>query len=146
MTEELTHYSLPRTGAPNLSFEGELLAQVQGEEHLPPNRRNPRWHDLSLYRTRGRKYVLFVSLISDWERRDGTFEPAHHVALVLESPDAVRAALAAHDPATGVEGFPPDPQFAKRQQKILDDIRTRYGRCVSDLFGQLGSEFSETVD
>jgi hypothetical protein len=146
MNDELTRYSLPRTGAPNLAFDGELLAQVVGDAYLPAGRRNPRWHDLSLYRTRGGKYVLFISLISDWERRDRTLEPEHHVATVLDSEAAVRRALETHDPATGIEGFPPDSQFASRQEKLLDDVRARYGRCVSDLFGQLGPEFSEVVD
>lgn len=146
MTDELVHHSLPRTGAPNLAFEGELLARALGEEHLPAGRRNPRWHDLSLYRTRGGKYVLFISLISDWQRRDGTIEPAHHVATVLESEVAVREAVRAHDPATGLEGFPPDPQFEARQRRVLEDIALRFDRCVSDLFGQLGPEFSERIE
>lgn len=142
MTSELQDYCLPRTGAPSLSFRGELLAEVQGEEFLEPRGRNPRWHDLELYRTAGGRHVLYVRYRTDWPGEVG-----HDLAMVLESPQNVAEALRSLDPTEHVRGYPEGIQDRERKQRVLlADLRTRFDRCVGDLFAQAGPEFSERVE
>lgn len=141
MTSELQHYRLDRTGRPPLAFEGEFLARADGEEYLDQRGRNPRWHDISLYRTGAGRYVLHVRYFAEWKDEVGYDE-----ALVLDGPGGVVAALRDLDPVAHVAGYPPGEQFQKKQARLLHDVKVRFDRCVSDLFAQLGPEFAERVE
>lgn len=141
MTEELTDYRLDRTGRLPLSFKGEHLAGISGEEFLDPRRKNPRWHDIDLYRTVGGSYVLHVQHRTEWKDEVG-----HSEAIVLSGPGDVAGALQGWDPTAAVQGYPPRPDFEEKQRRILAEVRARFERCVSELFAQLGPEFSERIE
>lgn len=53
------NYTLRRTGQAPLRFQGELLAEADGE--YESGRDFNRWHELTVYRTRGGKYVLRIA-------------------------------------------------------------------------------------
>lgn len=141
MTDELQSYRLDRTGKPPLAFEGEFIAGAYGEEMLDEKRRNPRWHDLELYRTRSGRYVLSVRYASTWKEEVGFDE-----VVVVDSPEDVKGELARWDPLAPVAGYPPGEQFAAKQERLLADVRARFDRTVSELFSQLGPEFAERID
>lgn len=141
MTDELTDYRLDRTGRLPLAFRGEHLAGVDGEDFLDDQRKNPRWHTLDLYRTQGGKYVLHVRYFTGWKEEVG-----HDEAAILDGPGEVAAELHGMDPTAHVAGFPEGPQFEKKQKRLLEAIRSRFDSCVSELFAQLGPEFSERVE
>ena len=141
MTSELQHYRLDRTGRPPLEFEGEFLSDGQGYGFVDERGRNPRWHDLELYRTKSGKYVLGVRYTTEWKDEIG-----HDEVFVLDGPEDVKAALRDMDPTEHVAGFPDAPQWVKKQARLLHDVRVRFARTVSDLFSGLGPEFSERVE
>lgn len=141
MTDELTDYRLDRTGKLPLSFKGEHLAGVAGEDYLDERRKNPRWHDVDLYRTGAGRYVLHVRYRTEWKDEVGFDEAA-----VLEGPGDVAALLNGMDPTGHVQGFPPGPQFEAHQRRLLAEVRARFDRGVVDLFAQLGPEFSERIE
>lgn len=141
MTSELQDYRLDRTGRPPLSFKGEFLAGAYGEEYIDERRKNPRWHDLELYRTVGGRYVLHVRYGTTWKDEVG-----HDEAVVVESPADLVGVLGGWDPTAVVRGYPPGAQFEEKQRYLLAEVRQRFDRVVSDLFAQLGPEFSERVE
>lgn len=141
MTDEQTDYRLDRTGQPPLAFVGEFIAGAYGEDLLDERRKNPRWHDLELYRTQGGRYVLHVRYRTEWKDEVGYDEVA-----VVEGPGDVVAVLKNWEPTACVAGYPPGPTFERRQERLLAEVRARFDRCVSDLFGQLGPEFTERID
>ena len=128
----LTTVTLTEQGAPTAD---------DGEDYLDERGRNPRWHDLELYRTAGGRYVLYVRYTSEWDREVGFDEVA-----VAERPRDVAEVLRNWEPTAPVRGYPDGPQFVRKQELLLADVRARFGRCVSDLFAQLGPEYAEHVD
>lgn len=77
--KELT---LPRDGEKDLRFSGWRLLSVNNKSHQ--GREQNRWHELTLYATKGGKLVCLHEYISLWQGEDGTSE-----AEVCESQDEV---------------------------------------------------------
>jgi len=138
--DETTDHSLPRTGQVPLAFRGALLAAASGEGYAD-DPKDPRWHEVAVYRTAGGAYVGHVRYRSNYKG-----EVDHDECFICESARDIADTLGDIEPAAAVRGFPPYPHLAQRQQRLLDDVRARYDATLSDLFGRLGTEFSERVE
>ena len=131
------NYTLPRSGKPPLRFQGEVLAESDGQRQA--GRDWTRWHELTVYRTTVGKYVVHVAYRT---RYQGELE--HDLATVADDPAAVGKILTDYDPASVVRGFPPHESYADRQAKLLAEVRARYAAQVSDLL-QASPEFAENI-
>lgn len=121
----MKQYRLERTGERWLVFEGELIAQSDGQ--WAAGKEQNRWHDLRLYRTAGGRYVVHVIYRTKWE---GELDYSWaEIATVDEFADVLRS----YEPAINVQGFPDRPQYTTRQAALLAWIRRRYGAQVVDL-------------
>lgn len=126
-----THdYSLPRTGQALLTFTGYLLAEA-GEGRLN-GRDLTRWHTLALYQTAAGEYVAHISYTTRYQGEAG-WDGARTFATATE----VAAWLAQHDPTEYVRGFPDGDAYAKKQERLLREIRTQYQGAVSELLAQV---------
>lgn len=147
MTGELQTYSLDRTGGPPLAFEGEFLAGAYGSDYIGEKARgrNPRWHDLEVYRLKDITHVLHIRYRTEWEDRAGDGEVGFDEARHFTSPEALVEYLREYDPTARVEGYPDGARFARKQRRLLGEIGARYDACVGDLLGQLGPDFAERI-
>lgn len=117
------NYTLRRTGKPPLRFQGELLAEEEGD-----GRDRTRWHSLRVYRTAGGRYVLHIEYTTRFQG-----ESDYCAAWVLEDAVAVGKKLTEYDPTAHVAGFPPGEHYAEKQARLLADIRRRYEAQVSEI-------------
>lgn len=131
-------FTLTRTGLAPLKFQGELLAEADGERQA--GRERNRWHELAVYRTAGGKYVLKISYRTKWQG-----ELDHDHAESMEKASGVELALRNYDPAKHVGGYPQHAAYAERQAKLLADIRQSYAALVSEVLAS-DSAFAEVVE
>lgn len=122
--------TLARSGQSPLRFEGELLAESDGER-LAGAERN-RWHELAVYRTQGGGFAVRIAYHSRWQ---GELES--DFAAAASSPVAVELAFREYDPTAAVNGYPDDAIYAERQAKLLADIRQRYQYQVGEILTKL---------
>jgi hypothetical protein len=61
----MQEYTVTRDGQKDLRFSGELLAEVNNK--WVAGKDNSRWHELSLYKTAGGKYVLHEVFRTQWQ-------------------------------------------------------------------------------
>ena len=116
---------LQRTGEPWLAFEGELIAQSNGQ--WAAGKEQKRWHDLRLYRTAGGEYVVHVvyrttrgsELNYSWAKVAAADEFAH----VLRS----------YEPEINVEGFAALLARIRRRTGRSTRLARRYGVQVTEL-------------
>jgi hypothetical protein len=127
----MPNYTFPRTGAPALACEGELLARATSKREKGNLSRY--WHELTLVRAASGKIVLAVSYRSDWPQ-----ETPQDDAFVLDNLEAVPPALAEYEPLDGVGGYPEGEQFEARQRKLEGEIWTGYYAAVARLLAEAG--------
>jgi hypothetical protein len=130
-------YKLERTGQAPLSFEGALIAENEGK--WAAGKEQNRWHDLRLYRTSGGKYVLQIEYCTQWQ---GELSYAQAEVVAAEN---VTDALHEYCPPEHLQGFPRMQQYADRQSNLLEWIRQRYEKQVSELLSKI-DELSEKID
>lgn len=127
----MTTYKLSRTGQAPLVFEGEELARVDGK--WSAGREQNRYHNLAVYRTAGGNYILQVEYITQWQG-----EQRHdHVIVLGQDLSELANALREYDPCTRVQGYPPGPQYAEKQDRLLTSMRSRYDEQVSALLDKI---------
>lgn len=137
-----------RSGTSPLKFVGVLIAESKGNTQSPSRivarklqaaDNNPlRWHDISVYRTDGNKYVVCVNFHTRWKGETNFDE-----ASVLANAEEVRTYLSSYDCWSYVQGWPPQPQFKERQERLRLDICTKFNEQVSDVLS--AEEFMEIV-
>jgi hypothetical protein len=86
----MQEYTVTRDGQKDLRFSGELL--VEANNKWVAGRENNRWHELSLYRTTGGKYVLQEVYRTQWQG-----EIDRHGAAVYGTAEEVLDALTCED-------------------------------------------------
>lgn len=128
----MNEYTLPRTGQRPIKFTGELIANSTREPVKAKDKDKLRYYELSIYKTESEKYIAVVVYHTEWEdeepRQDVMVcETAHEVADVLED----------YDSSLNVVGFPPGQQFAARQERLLDSLRSQYEQQVSEVLAKL---------
>ena len=63
---------------------------------------------------------------------------------MIYGPEEAEAVLLAYVPTAHVQGYPPGPHFAAKQQRLLDDVRREYEDLVVDLLDKVES-FAEKI-
>lgn len=129
-------FTLDRSGQAPLQFTGELLSESDGLRQA--NKEHTRFHNVSIFRTQGGKYVLHICYETRWQGEVG-----YSWAVTLSQPWHVAKAIEEYDPTSHVAGYPPHPTYEKRQQRLLEDIRSRWQQQVSDIL--CDDRFAEKV-
>lgn len=118
---------LSRTGREPLEFDGTLVAEASTHAHRGPQEN--RWHDLSVYRTRGGKIVLAVRYNTCWQG-----EHDHHDAEVFDAPSDLADYLQAYPALRAVAGYPPGVKdYEDKQRRLKHALQAAFERAVSRL-------------
>lgn len=129
--------TVPRSGKAPLKFEGKLLAEQSGKTATGRDRN--RWHDVSIYRSKGGKYVASVTYRTVWQGEIG-----HDAAEIFDDGAEAAKWLEAFDPTANVGGYPPQDAYAAKQARLMADIRAAFGAQVSNVIEEAG--ITESVD
>lgn len=130
-TTEYTQYELERTNGRSVKFTGEEIASAGGKWRN--GKEQTRWSTLTLYRTKGGKYVLQSEYITMWQGENGTSQ-----VTVCDNPVSVIYTLSrksererGETPATVAitdEQFPlnefPDEELGELESELLRRART----------------------
>lgn len=127
-------HKLPRTGQLPLAFEGEELKHASGK--WVNGKDKNRWHELTLYRTRGGEHVLHIHFHTMWQGEIND-DAVHRLTDRAE----VVGAVMDHPPTQGLKGYPEGKHFHERQRKLEEDITARYmALALKFLEGEEGTE------
>ncbi|MBA7474578.1 hypothetical protein ES707_09932 [subsurface metagenome] len=121
----MPYYRLERTSEPWLVFDGELIAQSIGERAA--GKTQDRWHDVSLYRTDGGQYVVYVIYRT---RGAGEF---NYSWAELVGVDQFAHVLRSYEPVMNVPGLSGRAQYTTRQAGLLASLRRRFAAQVRRL-------------
>ena len=130
-------FNIPRTSQTAIAFEGELLAHVSGKD-IPSVQKNPRWHEINLYRTASGKYVAHVAF-----KCDSRYDNERDDVQVCKSPDEIVTFLNSFNPTTNVRGWPHDKhkqQDDRLREKLTEAVKTLATQALAQT-----SEFSERI-
>lgn len=134
----MREHKLERTGACPVVFEGSVVARSTGRR-LGGKDHN-RYHDITIYKTVGGRHVVHIEYITQWEG-ELNFSDVE----VVDEPVEVTAFLQEYDPCSYVQGFPNRPQYAERQENLLNWLRNKFETQVADVLVDLdGAE--ERID
>lgn len=143
MTEQqLEHFELERTNGRSVKFNGEEIAGAGGKWRN--GKEQTRWSTLTLYRTKGGKYVLHQEYVTMWQGEDSTSQ-----VTVCDNPISVIYALSrksererGETPTTVAitdEQFPlnefPDEELGELESELL-----RRARAADPGFGKAAIE------
>ncbi|MBS3949739.1 MAG: hypothetical protein KGZ53_03630 [Peptococcaceae bacterium] len=126
----MKEYTLTRTGDRPLQFSGECIAAADGKYHA--GQEQNRWHEMSVYRTMGGKYVVEVAYRTQWQG-----EEAHYRAAICETIEEVITSLRSIDPTAHLQGFPPHPSYAEKQTRLKANLRLQLDVLISEVFDSL---------
>jgi len=129
--------TLTRSGDRPLVFHGDLIGQVESKRLN--EKKGSRWYELELYHAWG-TFVLSIVYRTTWQD-----EVDHHEAHILCDPEQVVRVLQTTDPVEWVRGYPPYPNWEKRQAALFLDLRSRYDAAVSELLAGFPEPLSEDV-
>lgn len=126
--------TLPRTGHPPLTFDGELIAEASSR--LSGGQEQNRWHELALYRTEQSRFVGAITYRTCWQ---GELDHSHvEIFPFAHKEDEVIAFFTGYDPTAHCAGYPPGAQFVEKQRRMLAQLRGNYEAAVSELFDAAG--------
>lgn len=140
-------HTLTRTGLPPVQFTGELLAS-QTQEPPPPEKPtyNRHWHEISLYRTKGGAFVVYLVYKSDFRHA----VERHTVYSTKSMPDMIHF-LTHHEAADddGSEWYDPTEHAApitspERNQELQESLHDDFSVRVSKLFESMN--VAETIE
>jgi hypothetical protein len=126
---------LQQTGDAPFRFEGRLIAKVGGQ-HFKGKDVN-RFFVIELYQSKSSEYILSISYQTVW---DG--EANRHDVLICPTPQDVRLELIEWEAVPEGIGFPPHPEYASKQERLLNSLYNQYDDLVSELLTNAGEEFS----
>lgn len=126
-------YTLPRTGAPPLRFEGELVAEADTEamESL-------RHYITQIYRV-GTKWVTYVGYRTKWAG-----ESDHDWARICRDVQEITQLLEEYNVLPEGRGYPPMAEYQDRQKKLRGFLQRDFDVCISELLDN--EAFVETLD
>jgi hypothetical protein len=128
--EEMT---LERTGQRPLAFEGEEITSASSR--IVAGKECHRWHQVNVYKTKGGKVVVAVAYRTCWK---GELE--YQDAVVLDGVDEAATFMENYiPPNTGTVGYPPVPQFAERQARLLADLDRAWKELVGEVTTKIGA-------
>ena len=129
----MTAFNIPRTGQKSLAFDGELLAHVSGH-----SAKNPRWHEVSLYRTQEGVYVAHVAF-----RCNSEYDTGRDDVCISHKQEVIVEFLNTHQPTRFVRGWPGEKhkaQDVRLREKLTQAYRTLVSQALSAT-----SELSEKI-
>jgi len=118
-------YELKRTGLPPLRFHGEQITKASSDTGHSSVQR---WYDAWTYRTDSGVWVASVAYRSRWEG-----EHDRWVSFMADDPAGLVAQLADYDPVATLQGFPPGPHHAVRQERLRARLVADWAQCLQDL-------------
>lgn len=124
----MKNVTIHRSGAPPLTFVGELTAAPIG-----PDDALQRQHAIELYQTLAGAIVVVVEYTST--RRGETNRTD---AQAFRDRAGAAAWLTSYDPCSYVTGWPPLPAYADRQRRLLQQLRERFAALVGEALAALG--------
>lgn len=124
-------FKLNRSGKAPLKFNGELITESSSSDH-----NSTRWHEISVYKTDSKKWVVAVEFVSRWQG-----EASKDTVEYFNNPQDIAKYLEEFDCLDGLLGFPAGEHYADKQAKLEKDIKTRWGSLISEILGNIpGSE------
>lgn len=135
----MNRYLLERTGAQPIEFQGELLAEVDG--NAIREKPKGRWHVVRIYRTANDKYVVEVVYKTIFRQED-----EWHWARVVngQAADVARALEEIGDEVLDtIVGYPEGEEYRKRQKRLEEDVFSRY--CVTVSKALHNTDFAERI-
>jgi len=140
---------LLRTGDKPLSFHGELLVDL----HNAPRRqetgaltrggKKARWHRIRIYRLAqtdssvAATHAVGIGYRSDFVYRNGEVDAPIDIAFTCRE-DEIAVRLRAHDIEACFPPFPPNEQFQRKRQFLIELTRRYYLMLVSEALRQAG--------
>jgi hypothetical protein len=135
----MTSFLIHRAGNSPLGFDGELLSSSEGR--CRNSREQNRWHNISIYRTKGGGYVVAIEFHTFW-----VGEEDRSFAEDCKEPTEVLSVLRSYDPEEGVcVHTPNNPKFDARSANTLGDLRRRFETQISEVLAD-HPEFAERID
>lgn len=135
----MTDFLIERTGQLALQFDGAVIAEESSHIAVNGGPLQNRWHELTLYQTRGDQLVLAVAYRSRWQG-----EHDHHSAEVTSRAGAITALTKHYDPLAWYGGYPEGAHYAEKDRRQREAIRLGYERAVSRLMH--AAHFAEPVE
>lgn len=124
-------FKLNRSGKSPLKFNGELITESSSSGH-----NSTRWHEVSVYKTDSKKWVVAVEFVSRWQG-----EMSKDTVEYFDNPQDIAEYLEKFDCFDGLLGFPASEHYADKQAKLEKDIKTRWDALVSEILSEIpGSE------
>lgn len=130
-------FNIPRTGQPPIAFEGEVIAFVCGAD-APSKRANPRWHEITLYKTKTGKYVAHVAF-----KCDSRYDTERDDVRICNTPDCVLEWLNSFNPTDNVRGWPLD-KHRTQDERLREKLTAAFKTLITQALAQT-SEFSERI-
>jgi hypothetical protein len=132
-----TEFVVPRSGTSPLAFTGERLVRVTGLD-LQRDKQVSRWHEIELFLTNSKRYVVAVHFVCE-SKHDDPYDEAE----VFDSPTGVIEYLERFDPVEGVRGWPLD-RHREQDRRLRTALTNNFERLVSQLFASR-VEFAERL-
>lgn len=126
--------TIRRSGNSPLQFVGEKIASSTSHHHQGPC--SNRWHELALYQTESRAYVLAIAYHTQWEGE----HDRHHAWQCADRAELVDC-LTSYRIMSDMIGYPPGKQFDERRQHAEKIMIQAWEQAVSKLL----SEFPEKI-
>lgn len=134
----MKEHRLERTGGQPVVFNGSVISRSTGRRL--GGKDNNRYHDLTVYKTKGGNYVLHIEYITIWEGEFG-----HSDVEVFKNPVEVAEYFKLYDCCAHVQGFPDKPQYEQRQTNLMDWLHRKFETQVAEVLSDLeGAE--ERID
>ena len=114
-----------RTGLPPLRFKGTLINSADGE--LFGDTRNNRFYTIHIYKSDSGKFVVKICYETSWRGEEG-----HCTVLVCGRCEDITQKLSHINPLEHVVGFPDSPEYALRQQKLLNSLQAQWSAVLTE--------------
>jgi hypothetical protein len=126
---------IPRTGRPELTFTGRLVAQSVQKEGV-----SNRWHNIRVFKTHSGKYVAWIAYRTRWNG-----ERCVSCAQACDTIAALVAFLADYYPGRWLIGFPDRPEYRVKQTALRTHLEEQYAQATAAIYDQM-PECRDKVD
>lgn len=124
--------TLPRTGLPDLVFDGELIGEAGQRPDTKPDWK-VRWHELALYKTDSDKYVGYLRFCTEHDR-----ETPQRIAIVAPSQDQLVNQLADYDPCEWLDPYPDHPKWQKKRERRAAALQDQFDEVCNQAYAEAG--------
>lgn len=132
----MARFSIPRTGLPDLEFDGELVFAASGND--ADGSTAGRRHELCIYRTAAGEFLVSIAYRSPIES-----EVSDDYVEVAGSPAELEEMLSLYDPTGQVDQALLDTGDARTKSNVLQALTRRYDQLVAQILS--AAESSEPI-